>query len=62
MNHKIQKNILVVIIKGFIELKNIINEKINLGRRYRLFDAHFVGIGGIGMSGLAQIMNNMGRF
>ena len=34
-----------------------IYEKINLGQKDIL---HFVGIGGIGMSGLAQIMNNMG--
>ena len=32
-------------------------KKINLGQ-YNL--VHFVGIGGIGMSGLAQIMKNMG--
>ncbi len=32
-------------------------KKINLGQKDIL---HFVGIGGIGMSGLAQIMNNMG--
>ncbi len=32
-------------------------KKINLGQ-YDL--VHFVGIGGIGMSGLAQIMKNMG--
>ncbi len=32
-------------------------KKINLGRKEIL---HFIGIGGIGMSGLAQIMNNMG--
>ena len=31
--------------------------KINLGQKEVI---HFVGIGGIGMSGLAQIMNNMG--
>ena len=31
--------------------------KINLGQKDLI---HFVGIGGIGMSGLAQIMNNMG--
>ena len=31
--------------------------KINLGSKDII---HFVGIGGIGMSGLAQIMNNMG--
>ena len=32
-------------------------QKINLGQKEVI---HFVGIGGIGMSGLAQIMNNMG--
>ena len=32
-------------------------KKINLGQKEIL---HFVGIGGIGMSGLAQIMKNMG--
>ena len=32
-------------------------EKINLGQKDII---HFVGIGGIGMSGLAQIMKNMG--
>ena len=32
-------------------------KKINLGQKEVI---HFVGIGGIGMSGLAQIMNNMG--
>ena len=32
-------------------------KKINLGQREVI---HFVGIGGIGMSGLAQIMKNMG--
>ena len=32
-------------------------EKINLGQKEVI---HFVGIGGIGMSGLAQIMKNMG--
>ena len=32
-------------------------KKINLGRNEII---HFVGIGGIGMSGLAQIMKNMG--
>ena len=31
--------------------------KINLGQKDLI---HFVGIGGIGMSGLAQIMKNMG--
>ena len=38
-------------------LKKIIDEKINLGQKEVI---HFVGIGGIGMSGLAQIMKNMG--
>ena len=38
-------------------IKKIINEKINLGQKEVV---HFVGIGGIGMSGLAQIMKNMG--
>ena len=32
-------------------------KKINLGQKDII---HFVGIGGIGMSGLAQIMSNMG--
>ena len=32
-------------------------KKVNLGQKDLI---HFVGIGGIGMSGLAQIMNNMG--
>ncbi len=32
-------------------------KKINLGQKEIL---HFIGIGGIGMSGLAQIMKNMG--
>ena len=32
-------------------------KKINLGNKEVI---HFVGIGGIGMSGLAQIMKNMG--
>ena len=32
-------------------------KKINLGQKDNI---HFVGIGGIGMSGLAQIMKNMG--
>ena len=40
-----------------IEMDKIFNEKINLGQKDII---HFVGIGGIGMSGLAQIMNNMG--
>ena len=38
-------------------MKEIFDEKINLGQKEII---HFVGIGGIGMSGLAQIMNNMG--
>ena len=38
-------------------LEEIIDEKINLGQKEII---HFVGIGGIGMSGLAQIMKNMG--
>ena len=33
--------------------------KINIGSSEIV---HFIGIGGIGMSGLAQIMNNMGFF
>ena len=32
-------------------------KKINLGQKEII---HFVGIGGIGMSGLAQVMKNMG--
>ena len=32
-------------------------KKINFGQKELI---HFVGIGGIGMSGLAQIMKNMG--
>ena len=32
-------------------------KKINLGQKEVI---HFVGVGGIGMSGLAQIMKNMG--
>ena len=32
-------------------------KKINLGQKDVI---HFIGIGGIGMSGLAQIMKNMG--
>ena len=32
-------------------------KRINLGQKELI---HFVGIGGIGMSGLAQIMKNMG--
>ena len=39
------------------QIEKIINEKINLGQRDII---HFVGIGGIGMSGLAQIMKNLG--
>ena len=38
-------------------LEKITHEKINLGQKEVI---HFVGIGGIGMSGLAQIMKNMG--
>ena len=38
-------------------LREIIDEKINLGQNEII---HFLGIGGIGMSGLAQIMKNMG--
>ena len=41
----------------FNQLEKIFNEKINLGQKDVI---HFVGIGGIGMSGLAQIMKNMG--
>ena len=37
--------------------EEILNEKINLGQKDNI---HFVGIGGIGMSGLAQVMKNMG--
>ena len=40
-----------------VVIKKIMNEKINLGQKDII---HFVGIGGIGMSGLAQIMKNMG--
>ena len=40
-----------------MNIKKILNEKINLGQKDII---HFVGIGGIGMSGLAQIMKNMG--
>ena len=40
-----------------IQIENVLDEKINLGQKDII---HFVGIGGIGMSGLAQIMNNMG--
>ena len=32
-------------------------KKINFGQKDTI---HFIGIGGIGMSGLAQIMKNMG--
>ena len=32
-------------------------KKINLGQKDNI---HFIGIGGIGMSGLAQVMKNMG--
>ena len=39
------------------ELEKILNDKINLGQKDII---HFVGIGGIGMSGLAQIRKNMG--
>ena len=38
-------------------LKQVINEKINCSQNEVI---HFIGIGGIGMSGLAQIMKNMG--
>ena len=38
-------------------LREIIDEKINLGQNEII---HFLGIGGIGMSGLAQIIKNMG--
>ena len=38
-------------------VEEIIDEKINLGQKEII---HFVGIGGIGMSGLAQIMKTMG--
>ena len=41
----------------FNQIEKIFNEKINLGQKDII---HFVGIGGIGMSGLAQIMKNMG--
>ena len=40
-----------------IQIKKIIDEKINLGQKDII---HFIGIGGIGMSGLAIIMKNMG--
>ena len=39
------------------QIEKILNEKINLGQKDII---HFVGIGGIGMSGLALIMQNMG--
>ena len=39
------------------QIEEIFNEKINLGQKDII---HFVGIGGIGMSGLAHIMKNMG--
>ena len=39
------------------QIEKILDEKINLVQKDII---HFVGIGGIGMSGLAQIMNNMG--
>ena len=48
------KNVYNTIIEN---LKKTINEKINLGQKEII---HFVGIGGIGMSGLAQVMKNMG--
>ena len=38
-------------------LDKILNEKINLGQKELI---HFVGIGGIGMSGLALVMKNLG--
>ena len=38
------------------EIENITDEKINIGKKEII---HFVGIGGIGMSGLAQIMKMM---
>ena len=40
-----------------VQIEKILNEKVNLGQKDII---HFVGIGGIGMSGLAQIMSNMG--
>ena len=40
-----------------MKLRNFLNMKINIGSNEIV---HFIGIGGIGMSGLAQIMNNMG--
>ena len=39
------------------ELVKVIDEKINIGQKELV---HFVGIGGIGMSGLAQIMKKYG--
>ena len=39
------------------QIKEIIDEKINLGQKDII---HFVGIGSIGIGGLAQIMKNMG--
>ena len=40
------------------DLNKLFNEKkINLGQNQVV---HFIGIGGIGMSGLAQVMKNMG--
>ena len=38
-------------------IENFLNEKINIGSKEKI---HFIGIGGIGMSGLAQVMNRMG--
>ena len=40
-----------------IKIEEIINEKINFGQKDII---HFIGVGGIGMSGLAQILKNMG--
>ena len=40
-----------------VQIEKILDEKINLGQKDII---HFVGVGGIGMSGLAQIMRNMG--
>ena len=40
-----------------VQIQKILDEKINLGQKDII---HFVGVGGIGMSGLAQIMRNMG--
>ena len=42
--------------KNLHNLLENLNEKINLGQKDII---HFIGIGGIGMSGLAQIMKNM---